>query len=205
MCGQKYSFVRKGIIMSKSFITALVLGGIMALAAPVCSVQAALVEFQFNGTQLTANGTMTGSSATVSALLGIDSSLVHPNGTFTQADVSLFSVQYNGSTLTAVSSGLPATLSGQFNGSANGFSSLSDNQTMTFPAYPSFFGTTNFQFYGSGTQWSFTSSGGTAPGTFQVTGTGTWTPAPVPLPAAAVLFPTGLSLLAIAFRKLRTE
>jgi hypothetical protein len=35
------------------------------------------------------------------------------------------------------------------------------------------------------------------------TGPGTLTIAPVPLPAAAVLFPTGLSLLAIAFRKLR--
>ena len=190
--------------MSKSFITVLVLGGIMALAAPVGSVQAALIEFQFNGTQTTANGTMTGSNATVSALLGIDSSLVLPNGTFSQANVSLFSVQYNGTTLSALSNALPATLSGQFNGSASGFSSLSDNQVMTFPAFPSYNGTTNFQFFGLGTQWSFSASG-PAPGTFQVTGTGTWTPAPVPLPAASVLFPTGLSLLAIAFRKLRAN
>ena len=190
--------------MSKSFITALALGGIMALAAPIGSAQAALVEFRFNGTQTTANGTMTGSNAIVSALLGIDSSLVLPNGAFTQADVSLFSVQYNGSTLTALSNGLPATLSGQFNGSANGISSLSDNQAMSFPAFPSYNGTTNFQFFGLGNQWSFTATG-PAPGTFQVTGTGTWLPAPVPLPAAAVLFPTGLSLLAVAFRKLRTK
>ena len=190
--------------MSKSFITALVLGGIMALTAPVGFVQAALMEFQFNGTQTTANGTQTGSTGTVSALLGIDSSLVLPNGSFTLANVSLFTVNYNGSLLTAVSNGLPATLDGQFNGTANGLSSLSTNQAMTFPAFPSYNGTTNFQFFGLGNQWNFTATG-PLPGNFQVTGTGTWTPAPVPLPAAAVLFPTGLSLLAIAFRKLRAN
>ena len=96
--------------MSQSFITALLLGGIMALAAPVGSVYAALVEFQFSGPQTTANGTMTGSNATLTALLGIDPSLVHPNGTFTQADVSVFSVQYNGTTLKALSNGLPGRI-----------------------------------------------------------------------------------------------
>src|SRR5262245_59140127 len=181
--------------MSKSFITMLVLGGIMVLAAPVGSVQAALIQFQFNGTQTTANGTQTGSTGTVSALFGIDSSLVVPNGMFTQADVSLFTVNYNGSLLAAVSNGLPATLSGQFNSSANGLSSLSTNQAaMTFPTFPSYNGTTNFQFFGLGNQWSFSATG-PAPGTFQVTGAGTWTPAPVPLPAAAWLFASGVLVL----------
>lgn len=194
--------------MSRAFIIALVLGGIVALAAPVSPVHAALIQFQFNGTQTTANGTQTGSTGTVSAQFKIDSSLVLPNGTFTQADISLFSVNYNGSLLTggSVSNGLPSSLSGQFNSTGNGLSSLFTTQAMSFPSFPAFFGTTNFQFFGlNGGQWSFATSG-TAPGTFQVTGTGTWGEvAAVPLPAAVVLFPTGLGLLAAAIRRCKTD
>lgn len=172
--------------MSKSFMTALVLGGIMALTAPVSSAQAALMQFQFNGTQ-------TGNPAvTVQALLGIDSSLVIPNGTFTQANLASFFVQYNGPTFTASSSALPASLSGQFNNVANVFSSLFVNDVLTVPGHT---GTNNFQFFGAnGQSWAFGVTG-PAPGPLTVQGTGTWTVAPVPVPAAVWLFGSGLTAM----------
>jgi len=166
--------------MARGFITALVLGGILALTAPVSSAQAALVLFEFNGT---------GGDTTVQATLGIDSSLVIPDGTFTHADLSSFSVQYNG-TFTAASSSLPPSLSGQFNNVADVFSSLFVNAPLTIPGHT---GTNNFQFFGlNGESWSMAVTG-PAPGPVQLVGTGTWTVAPIPVPAAIWLFGSGLA------------
>jgi len=122
-----------------------------------------------------------------------------PNGTFTQANLSLFSVQYNGS-FTASSNSLPASLSGQLNNVANVFSSLFVNEPLTIPGYS---GTTNVQFFGTnGQSWAFSVTG-PAPGPLSVEGTGTWTLAPVPVPAALLLFGSGLFGLASLQRKRR--
>jgi hypothetical protein len=171
--------------MRKSVIASLVLGGVIALTVSVESARAALVTFQFNGTQ-------TGNPAvTVQALLGIDSSLVVPNGTFTQANLSSFSVTYNGA-FTASSTALPPSLSGQFNNVANVFSSLFVNDPLTIPGHT---GTNNFQFFGAnGQSWAFGVTG-PAPGPLNVTGTGTWTVAAVPVPAALWLFGSGLAAM----------
>lgn len=179
--------------MTKAFATAFVLSGILALCAPGSSVQAALMQFQYTGTQ-------TGNPAvTVQALLGIDSSLVIPNGTFTQADLASFFVQYNGAAFTAASSALPASLSGQFNNTTNVFSSLFVNDVLTVPGHT---GTNNFQFFGvDGESWAFGVTG-PAPGPLNVQGTGMWTVAPVPVPAAVWLFGSGIAgMVGIARRK----
>lgn len=171
--------------MRTSGLMAAALGSVMLLTVSVESAPAALVTFQFNGTQ-TGNP-----SATVQALLGIDSSLVVPNGSFTQANLQSFSVQYNG-TFTASSSAIPVGLAGQFNGAASAFSSLSSNQSLTIPAYT---GTNSFFFYGDGQSWQFAGSGSVTPpaAPFNFIGTGTWSLAPVPVPAAMWLFGSGLA------------
>lgn len=172
--------------MSKSFVIAFVLGGMLALMAPVSSVQAALMQFQFNGTQTGNPG------VTVQALLGIDSSLVVPNGTFSQANLASLFVQYNGTAFTASSNALPASLSGQFNNVANVFSSLFVNDVLTVSGHT---GTNNFQFFGTnGQSWAFGVTG-PAPGPLNVSGTGTWTVAPVPVPAAVWLFGSGIAAM----------
>lgn len=174
-------------LIKQSVVVAIAIGGLLALTAPEPIAQAAPVYFEFNGTQ-------TGGSATVQALLGIDSSLVAPNGVFNQSNLnfSLF-VQYNG-TFTASGSALPASVSGQFNGTANVFSSLFVNDSLT-TFTPSFSGTNNFQFYGlNGESWSMATAGFPPIGTTQTVGTGTWRPVtPVPLPGAALLFGSGLA------------
>lgn len=170
--------------MVKLGLTTLVLGGVLALSGPVASAQAALVQYQFNGTQ-------TGGGATVQALLGIDSSLVLGGGSFTQANLSSFSVTYNGS-FTASSNAIPATLSGQFTNPATGIASLSSNQSLTIPSYG---GTNNFQFFNFN-QWSFSGSASLNPPFpgFNFVGTGTWSQvAAVPVPAALWLFGSGLA------------
>ncbi len=176
--------------MSKHRVLGLVLGVTLALLAPN-QTKAALVQFEFNGTQ-------TGNPAvTVQALLGIDSSLVVPNGSFTHATLQTFSVQYHG-IVTAASTALPPSLSGQFNNVADAFSSLFVNDPLTIPGHT---GTNNFQFFGAnGQSWAFGVTG-PAPGPLNVTGTGTWTIAAVPLPAAIWLFGSGAGLLAIRTRK----
>lgn len=182
--------------MRRPFIVALVLGVMLALLAPVNAAQAAPVYFQFNGMQ-------TGGGATVQALLGLDSSLVVPNGTFNQSSLNFsLSVQYNGA-FTASGSAAPASVSGQFNSTTNVFSSLFTNQTLTIPSYS---GTDNFQFFGAnGQSWSFAGSGSVTPPflNFSFSGTGTWAPvAPVPVPTAVILFGTGLvGLVGLARRK----
>lgn len=179
--------------MTKSMFTALALCGSLALAWPVSAVQAALMQFQYNGAQ-------TGDpSVTVQAVLGIDSSLVVPNGAFTQADLASFFVQYNGATFTASSSALPASLSGQFNNVANVFSSLFVNNVLTVPGHT---GTNNFQFFGvDGQSWAFGVTG-PAPGPLSVQGTGAWAVAPVPVPAAVWLFGSGIAgIVGIAKRR----
>lgn len=173
--------------MFKIGLTSLAFSGLLALGAPATSAQAALVQFQFNGTQ-------TGGSATVQALLGIDSSLVVPNGSFTQANLSSFSVTYNGS-FTASSSAIPASLSGQFNDASNGFFSLASDGSLAVPSYS---GTNNFQFFNpNGQQWNFTGSGSVSPPFpgFNFVGAGTWTVAAVPVPAALWLFGSGIAAL----------
>lgn len=176
--------------MNKSnLFMATILGGLVALLTPGSPADAALVTFQFNGTQ-TGNP-----STTVQALLGIDSSLVVPNGTFTQSSLGFsLSVQYNGA-FAASGSALPASVSGQFNSSANVFSSLFVNDSLT-TFTPSFTGTNNFQFFGAnGQSWSMATAGFPPIGTQQITGTGTWTVAAVPVPAAVWLFGSGLAAL----------
>lgn len=69
--------------MSKHIVLGFIVGLILAPLAP-SEPKAALVQFEFHGTQ-TDNP-----AATVQALLGLDSSLVVPNGTFTQANLSSF-------------------------------------------------------------------------------------------------------------------
>jgi len=178
--------------MVKRLVTALALGGVMALCAPGNPAQAALMQFQYNGVQ-TGNP-----SVTVQAVLGIDSSLVIPNGTFTHADLASFFVQYNGTAFTASSNALPASLSGQFNNVANVFSSLFANDVLTVPGHT---GTNNFQFFGSnGQSWAFGVTG-PAPGPLNVQGTGAWTVAPVPVPAAVWLFGSGVAAMAGAARR----
>ncbi|BCA57072.1 hypothetical protein W02_42120 [Nitrospira sp. KM1] len=170
--------------MIKSMIVALLSSGLLGFMAPMHFAEAALVQFQFNGSQ-------TGNPAvTVQALLGIDSSLVAPNGSFNQADLSSFFVQYNGTAFTASSSALPPSLSGQFNNVASGFSSLFANDPLTVPGHS---GTNNFQFFGgNGQSWAFGVTG-PAPGPLNVQGTGVWMLAPVPIPAAVWLFGSGLA------------
>jgi len=177
--------------MFKIGLTSLILGGLLALAGPVTSAQAALVQFQFTGS---------GGGATVQALLGIDSSLVVPNGTFTQADLSSFSVQFNSPSFNASSNALPPSLSGQFNNVANVFSSLFANDPLIIPGHT---GTNNFQFFGAnGQSWSMAVTG-PAPGPVQLTGTGVWQVAAVPVPAAIWLFGSGVAaMVGIARRKL---
>jgi len=172
--------------MKRSYVVAMVLGGVMAFTAPVPSAQAALVQFQFTGTQ-------TGNPAvTVQALLGIDSSFVVPNGTFTQANLSSFSVQFNSPSFNASSSALPPSLSGQFNNVANVFSSLFANDPLIIPGHT---GTNNFQFFGAnGQSWSMAVTG-PAPGPVQLTGTGVWQVAAVPVPAAIWLFGSGVAAI----------
>lgn len=181
--------------MRTSCLMAAVLGSIMLLTVSVESAPAALVTFQFNGTQ-TGNP-----SATVQALLGIDSSLVVPNGSFTQVNLQSFSVQYNG-TFTASSSAIPVGLAGQFNGAASAFSALSSNQSLTIPAYT---GTNSF-FYGDGQSWQFAGSGSVTPSAapFNFIGTGTWSLTPVPVPAAMWLFGSGLAGV-IGYARRRVE
>lgn len=166
-------------------VASFMLGGLLALVAPVTSAQAALVQFQFNGTQ-------TGGGATVQALLGIDSSLVVPNGTFTQANLSSFSVQFSSSSFNASSNALPPSLSGQFNNVANVFSSLFVNDPLIIPGHT---GTNNFQFFGTnGQSWSMAVTG-PAPGPVQITGSGVWQVAAVPVPAALWLFGSGIAAM----------
>ena len=168
--------------MSKTCVTLLALCGLLAFMAPVKAARAAPVFFQFNGTQ-------TGGPASVQALLGIDSSLVVPNGTFDQSSLNFsLSVQYNGAFSASGTS--PATVSGQFNNVANVFSSLFVNDPLTIPGHT---GTNNFQFFGAnGQSWAFGVTA-PAPGQLNVQGTGAWTVAAVPVPAALWLFGSGLT------------
>jgi hypothetical protein len=84
----------------------------------------------------------------------------------------------------------------QFNGTANVFSYLFVNDSLT-TFTPSFSGTNNFQFFGlDGQSWSMATSGFPPIGTTQTTGTGTWTQvAAVPIPAAIWLFGSGLATM----------
>lgn len=172
--------------MSTQLVLGLVFAPMLALLTP-SGAKAALVQFEFHGTQ-TGNP-----AATVQAVLALESSLVVPNGTFTQANLSSFAVTYHGA-FTASSTALPPSLSGQFNHVATVFSSLFVNNPFTIPGHT---GTNNVQFFGAnGQSWAFGVTG-PAPGPLNVTGTGTWTVAAVPLPAAIWLFGSGAGLLAI--------
>jgi len=171
--------------MFKIGFPSLVLGGVLALGGPVTSAQASLVQFQFNGT---------GGGETIQALLGIDSSLVVANGSFTQANLSSFSVQVTGS-VSGSSTAIPASLSGQFNSSPTPvFSALSSTQSLTIPSYG---GTNVFNFFNpNGQSWQFAGSGSVSPpaGPFNFVGTGTWSQvAVVPIPAALWLFGSGIA------------
>jgi hypothetical protein len=170
---------------------AFVSGWVLSVFWLISPVQAAIIPFEFNGTSSTPG-------VTVHATMGLDSSVVVPNGTFTLANVSSFAVQYTG-TFSASGSSLPASLSGQMSsGPTPVFSSLFVNDSLTVPGHS---GTNNFQFYGlNGQSWSFAVTGPT-PGPVQIVGTGTWTPAPVPLPGAAILFFSGLAGLAALKRR----
>ena len=164
---------------------------VLSLVGLIATAQASVILYEFNGTQ-------TGSSATVHVSMGVDSSVTTPGHSFTQANLSLFSVQYTGA-FTGSGTALPASLSGVFNTNPTPvFSSLFAGDVLTTPSG----GTTNFQFFGSnGQSWQFVGSG-TSQGTFNFTGSGTWQVAPVPVPAALWLFGSGLvGVVALARRK----
>jgi len=176
--------------MNRSLFPTLVLGGMLALIAPVTPAQAAIVLFEFNGVS-------TVPGATVHATMGLNDSVTNPANpnfpNFSLADVTSFSVQFNGS-YTASGSALPASLSGQMNnGPSPVFASLFVNDSLT-TFNPSFNGTNNFQFFGSnGQTWQMATSGFPPIGTTVIGGTGTWTVAAVPIPAALWLFGSGLT------------
>lgn len=172
--------------MRNTNVLGLIAGLLLALLMPT-QATAALVQFEFNGTKTSDPAVI------VQAVLGIDSAFVVPNGSFTHANLQLFSVHYSG-TLSAASTALPPSLSGQFNNVATAFSSLFVNDPLTIPGHT---GTNNFQFFGAnGQSWAFSVTG-PAPGPLNKTGTGTRRIAAVPLPAAIWLFGSGVSLLAL--------
>ncbi|BCA56658.1 hypothetical protein W02_37980 [Nitrospira sp. KM1] len=169
--------------MTKTVSTVLMLGGMLVWWLFCTAAEASLVQFQFNGT---------GGGENVQALLGIDSSLVMPNGTFTQANLLSFSVQVTGA-VTGSTTAIPVSLSGQFNNTANVFSSLFSNSPLTIPSYT---GTNNFQFFGAyGESFQFAGSGSATPPAppFNFVSTGTWSLTPVPVPAAFWLFGSGIA------------